>query len=67
MSESRIDAFFMGCFIGMIAFIIVLQIVSLGGTNSPEYKQGQIDAQTGKINWVLTKNTDGTTTWEHVK
>jgi hypothetical protein len=57
----KVDTFLMGaCF--SLLFVIVLILIS------PDwYKQGQIDALTGKVKYHLVIQDDSTKTWEPIE
>ena len=47
---------------GMLLGIFVWHIITSG-----DYKQGQVDALTGKIRYELIVNEDSTKTWERIE
>lgn len=57
-------AFFIGCCIGVIITCLVIWFYP---EKSIGYKQGQIDALSGKIKFHLVKKIDSTKTWEEIK
>ena len=56
----RIDAYFSGGLIGAFLMLLIILIVTW---DTPGYKEGQIDALTGKIKYELKKQEDGQTIW----
>ena len=60
MSTDKIEGFL----IGLVTGILVMGIMALIVTNG-NYKDGQIDALTGKIKYELKKQEDGQTIWVH--
>jgi len=57
-------------FLGGITVILVLAIgIITGGAidSTGRYRQGQIDALTGKVKYELRVNSDSTRTWEKIK
>lgn len=51
----------------IIAPLIIGMIVVGIAAQKEGYKQGQIDAQNGKIKYKLTRNTDNEEVWKEVK
>jgi len=65
------DAVGLGIFIGIVmAFIILIIMCECAPKQTflyqEGYKQGQIDALTGKVNWQLKEHSDKTKTWEAI-
>jgi len=53
------------CIVSFIAGIVILMMLFwFTNTSNMYYRQGQIDALTGKINYYLKVNEDSTRTWE---
>jgi hypothetical protein len=59
---SEIFSFFTGTTLSAIVIIIIASI-----SIAKAYKTGQVDAINGKIVYVLVKQPDGSTKWEHIK
>lgn len=56
------EGIIVGVSIGLLLMLIVLPIV-----DNKNYKEGQIDAFTGKIVYELVVQDDSTRTWEKIK
>lgn len=56
-----LNAILFGIFIGIFFGIAIM--ASQPHYMSLQYRQGQIDAQNNKIEWILKKNEDGSTSW----
>ena len=48
---------------GLTMLIIFIVLTALSPDGAPGYKQGQIDALTGKVKYVLIENPDKTKEW----
>ena len=57
--------FLTGVVVGAALIFIVITFVLDGSTTSSYYKQGQIDALTGKVHYELVTKNDSTKTWEY--
>jgi hypothetical protein len=55
--------------VGILCGIFVMAGIVLFSTevSDESYKQGQVDALTGKVKYELVVNADSTKTWEEVK
>lgn len=51
----------------VIGLLLGWSIVFFMKSMEKSYKQGQIDAITGKVNYKLVINPDSTKTWEEIK
>jgi hypothetical protein len=58
---SEFAAWLFGIFFGVIGMSIIYYGVPVESAYG--YKHGQIDAQSGKIHWVLKDQPDGSRTW----
>lgn len=47
--------------------LFIMTFAILGLVVAKSYKQGQVDALTGKVKYELVVNADSTKTWEEVK
>lgn len=61
MNRNHITIFFAGVGIGAA---VIVGATSLLSENTVLYKQGQIDALTGKVKFELKTQTDGTKIWQ---
>jgi uncharacterized membrane protein YjjB (DUF3815 family) len=51
----------------IVGFVFTVTLGLVFDEHTREYRQGQIDCQTGKMVWQLTKQQDGSVVWTKVK
>ncbi len=62
-TKENLISFLLGAF---LVLVIVLITLTLYPESNKLYKQGQIDALTGKIEYELVVQIDSTRTWERI-
>lgn len=58
--------FWSGLAVGIAAFVLLIAYMEPDQIDHSRYKEGQIDAMTGKIHYHLVVNDDSTRTWEKI-